>query len=125
MIEQITWLGLCVYHESQGETFDGQVAVAHTILNRVVQEDKSVKDVVLRPWQFSWANGNGGKKPITDPIAFINCMKAAEKCLEQRLDGFDFYGVDHYYSTDIPEPYWVQGMKKFVKQIGKHRFYKA
>ncbi len=53
-VESLLWLSLNVYHESRGEPEIGQLAVAHVTLNRALEDNKSVADVILAPNQFSW-----------------------------------------------------------------------
>lgn len=121
-MEQILWLAICLYHEARGEPKEGQVAVAHVVLNRVEKDAKSVKDVVLRPWQFSWAN-NGARPPITDYAAFCECVKSVAACFAERLEGKTFHGADHYFADYITVPKWAARMKR-VATIGRHIFYR-
>ena len=101
----------------------GKIAVGHVILTRVRKADKSVRDVVLRPWQFSWANF-GARPAIENYNAFIECTEAAMKCLDERLNGYDFEGADHYFADYIDMPSWAKDMT-FIKKVGKHKFYKS
>ena len=57
-LESIFWLAMNIYHEARGEQLAGQVAVGHVVLNRAERQGKPVKDIVLAPYQFSWANGD-------------------------------------------------------------------
>lgn len=120
---QVMWLAICIYHEARGEPWEGQIAVGHVVMNRVASENKSIKDVVLRPYQFSWANNNK-RPPIANYQAFITSYNAAIECLYQRVNGKDLYGADHYFAVYIDPPTWVAGMK-FVKRIGRHLFYRS
>ena len=122
-MEQIIWLAICLYHEARGESVDGQIAVAHVIMNRVEKDGKSVKDIVLKPWQFSWAN-NGARPPIADYKAFAECWSSAVECLKQRLEGETFQHADHYFADYIKVPSWAKKMKH-IATVGKHLFYKA
>lgn len=125
MLEQVTWLAINIYNEARGEGKAGQIGVGHVTMNRLQKEKKSIRDVVLKPYQFSWANGGEQSWPaISDYGAFVACMDSAMECLLARLNGETMEDVDHYYSTDIPAPYWEAKMK-FVVQIGKHRFYNS
>ena len=68
MIENLVWFALCIYFEAMGEQQEGQVAVGHVIMNRVEKTGKSMKDVIIKPWQFSWLNQN--RPPVKDYNAF-------------------------------------------------------
>jgi hypothetical protein len=47
-----------LYDESRGEGYDGMKKVALVILNRSNGTSESMKDISLKPWQFSgWNNG--------------------------------------------------------------------
>lgn len=48
------------YHESRGESYEGQVAVSKTVLSRALLKSnefpKTVCENVYKKWQFSWTN---------------------------------------------------------------------
>lgn len=120
-------MGLCIRSEARGEPLLGQLAVAYVVLNRVAANSwfgKTIREVVLKPWQFSWFN------PGLDMLAALEIAKTLDhsyilmgELAQSRPDLDPTYGATHFYSTDIDEPYWVKTMK-FSCQIGKHRFYK-
>jgi len=122
LIEQVTYLALNIYFEARGEPLEGKKAVAHVVLNRLRKTDKSIKSVVFQPWQFSWANSNA-RPPVRDYASFIECMHAAMLCLEERLEGKDLFGADHYYNPDVVTPSWAANMTE-ITIIGNHRFMK-
>ena len=122
MIENLVWLSMCIYFEAMGEPKVGQVAVGHVIMNRVEKSGTSVKDVVTKPWQFSWLNT--GRPPIKDYKAFIECVDSAVECLRQRLDGKDLWGADHYFNPEKANPSWQKSMQ-VVGTIGNHIFFKS
>lgn len=123
MIESLFWLTTCIYFEARGEPVRGQVAVAHVILNRAEKRGKSVKEIILQPYQFSWAN-KGGRPPIQDYNAFIKCMKSAKSALIQRMNGKTLDHCDHYHATWIEPPSWASEMQQ-VHTIGQHIFYRS
>lgn len=123
IFDQILTIAICLYHEARGETKEGKIAVAHVILNRVRQSDTSVRDVIYKPYQFSWANA-GKRPPITDYAALSDCFEAAIDCFAERLEGKDLKDADHYFADYIPVPKWAEGMTQIVK-IGKHLFYRS
>ena len=127
MIETIIinswWLALCIYHEARGEDQLAQIGVAHTVMNRVVERGLSVKEVIQQERQFSWYE-RGMTLEIREPEVFEHCILMAKQCLEQRMNGELFGGVNHFYDISIPEPRWARNMV-FVGQFGKMRFYKG
>jgi len=127
MNDDLLWLVVNAYHESQGETREGRIAVCHVVLNRCRQTGKSAKEVILKPKQFSWANG-GARPAIKDYDALEACFGAAQECLLQRAAGDDFGGANHYFATSGPNkitpPSWSKKME-VVATIGHHTFYKG
>lgn len=120
-IAQIFWLTINLYHEARGEPLEGMKAVCHVVLNRAEKRNQSVQQVVLAPWQFSWANGN--KRPaLHDYDALQKCMEAASEAIQERLQGKTLAGADHYHTLQV-NPAWNKGMK-VVAKIGNHIFYK-
>ena len=108
---------------------DGMKAVCHVILNRSRNKKRSVKDIVLAPWQFSWAN-NGARPPIREYEAFATCLEVAQIAMEENSSGETCIGADHYYAyhgpNAIPEPSWVKkGKMKEVARIGNHIFFRS
>ncbi len=120
MIDQLTWLAINLYHEARGEPEEGQLAVCHVVLNRVAKRGLSIKDVVLQPMQFSWAN-SGARPPIKDYGALENCLLIAQQAINERLLGEVFYKADHYYNPNKADPRWARSMRP-VKTIGNHIF---
>jgi len=121
--DKVFWLAINIYHEARGESLAGQIAVGHVVLNRCQKSKKTVKDIVLAPFQFSWHNCN--KFPaIKDYDALQACFRAANGILEERGTGENLSGADHYFAEYITPPGWSKGMTKIAK-IGKHIFYKA
>ena len=127
LLEQITWLALCIYHEARGEEEIGRIAVGHAIMNRVAKRDMPIKKIVLQPWQFSWTNINviEGKAlpPVKNNTALIACLHSAFVCLIERLEGKDLYGADHYFNPAIVLPSWAESMT-LIARIGNHDFYR-
>jgi len=122
-VEAFFWLITCVYFESRGEPWDGQKAVAHTVMNRAELRGKSIKDTVLAPYQFSWAN-DSNRPPIEDYQAYIRCGESVVEALRERSEGKTFHWADHYHATYIEPPSWTRGMD-VVATIGQHTFYKS
>lgn len=116
------WLAVNAYHEARGETDDGIRAVCFVVLNRAKKRKLSIKDVVLQPMQFSWANG-GARPPIKEYGSFVRCMALAEEAIEMHEDGQAF-SADHYFADYIKRPVWADKMTELTK-IGKHYFLEA
>jgi N-acetylmuramoyl-L-alanine amidase len=117
-LEGVLWLTLNVYHEARGDTKTGQMAVAHVTLNRAMQKDLSLEDVVIAPYQFSWTFQKKTYLP-TEPGSFLNCMKSAMRALVTD----DFTGGATYYHHQDILPDWA-GEMTYIDQYGQHKFYR-
>lgn len=121
-VESLYWIALCIYFEARGEPIEGQIAVAHVIMNRALKRNMSVKEIILQPKQFSWTH-DGIPDDVKNHAAFIECMHSALIARSERLDGKNLKFADHYHADSV-DPYWNRGMKKVTK-IGHHIFYRA
>lgn len=63
-LEDWQLMGLCIEREAGGESREGQIAVGTVILERVDYRDwdgTTIKQVILKPWQFSWTMPEAGE----------------------------------------------------------------
>jgi len=108
VIETIAW-------ESSGESFEGQIAVASVIKQRMIERHKTAEEIVLQPHQFScWKDGKTTQKRKLTKKELDNARKAWELA---KPDGYNHYAVASC------KPYWAKS-SKYKKQTGKHIFYK-
>jgi len=119
------WLGLNTYHEARGELTEGQIAVCHVVLNRVITRNKTVKEIILAPSQFSWTIGTSfpEQSKILDSESFRKCIISAANCIQERSLGHCLQGADHYFNPNVVLPSWTKSMT-FVRKIGNHSFYR-
>jgi N-acetylmuramoyl-L-alanine amidase len=117
------WLAINLYHEARGECLEGQIAIGHVVINRALKKGVTVKDVILKPFQFSWHNGNKFP-PIGDYEALASCLNASEEIINERLSGKDLWRADHYFNPWKVTPKWAEKMK-FIKRVGNHDFYRV
>ena len=121
--EDLFWLAINAYHEARGESDEGIKAVCHVVLNRCARRRKTIKEVVLQPYQFSWANDK--KRPaISDYDSIVRCLRLAQDAYEDQELGKTLSNADHYYADYIQQPSWAQSMTRVCK-IGKHIFYRS
>lgn len=122
-LEPIFWLAMNLYHEGRGESRAGKVAICHVVLNRAQDRGKGLKEIILAPAQFSWANG-GARPRVGEYEALLECFEAAAIALDERLAGKNFKGADHYHATSMsPYPSWAKNMK-VVAVVDRHVFYR-
>lgn len=118
------YIVLTLYHEAGHEEVRGQAAVAHVVYNRTLLRDKTVKQVIYEPKQFSCFNED--KNPAMPSTRIVTVAeKIVKRVQRDRLKGYTFYGADHYHATYMdPYPSWSRDMV-VVAQIGLHIFYRS
>jgi len=112
-------LALNVYFESRGESYEGQLAVAHVTLNRSRAKQRSVCEEVYSPYQFSWTS-QITFPPEPSEQAWIDAQNVS-RLAYQTNDPTG--GALWYHRYDIT-PWWVWN-KVVVRRIDKHVFYKC
>lgn len=108
-------LAKCVYAESRGEPYEGQVAVAAVILNRVKSSEfpNSISGVIYQPWAFTAVND--GQINLEPNTTAINAAKDA-------MNGWDpTHGCLFYYNPALTTNKWIYS-RQVVTKIGKHIF---
>lgn len=100
-----------VASEARGESLEGQMAVAQTILDRAELWNMSVDEVVTAPAQYA--------EPYNGTIS-DNTRIAVANVFDQGIRIFS-EPITHFYSGDN-EPYWTDN-KVNRGSIGSHKFY--
>ena len=108
-------LAIVVYLEARGEDFQGQMAVAEVVMNRVSANGypNNVCAVARQKGQFAF-NSSVAYKVESSPS-----LEVAKEAIKQNTNIAK--GATHFHSGK--KPYWTEAMLPTVK-IGKHRFYK-
>ncbi|MBQ8671609.1 MAG: cell wall hydrolase [Alphaproteobacteria bacterium] len=124
--DQADYLARTIYGEARGEGIKGMQAVANVIMNRVKAGGwygASVKDVVLKPYQFSCWNTddpNRAKIIAATPAQLATELNIAKQAIAGTLQDITG-GATHYHAKSVM-PYWAASMTKTVT-IGNHVFY--
>ena len=109
-----------VHAESKGEPFEGKVAVASVILNRLGYPEfpKSIKGVVMQKNAFSCVK-NGSIDVIPDQSSYYAVIEA--------LKGKDpTEKAVFFYNPKTATSNWMKNVsKRSVIKIGNHVFFKA
>ena len=108
-----------VYAESRGEPFDGKVAVASVVLNRVQSPDfpNSIKEVIFEPRAFSCVKNNSIK---ANPDQ--NCYDAVYEAIKGKDPTNEAL---FFYNPKISTCSWMKAIKKIDSlAIGQHVFFK-
>ncbi|MEC0373500.1 spore cortex-lytic enzyme [Paenibacillus chibensis] len=104
-----------VYGESRGEPFEGQVAVAAVILNRVKSPSfpNTVHGVIFQPGAFT---------AVADGQIWLEPNEVARKAVQQALNGWDpSGGCLYYFNPKTATSKWIWSRPQ-VKTIGQHIF---
>jgi len=122
--QQTNCLATAVYFEARGESFEGQLAVAHVVMNRAAsgRYPPDWCSVVKQPAQFSFVRH--GEFPQAD----INCdaWRKAEAVAELAAANI-VPSVSQdvlWYHADYVAPTWRRNLTE-VQKIGAHIFYRA
>lgn len=110
-------LARAVYAEARGEVYEGQVAIAAVILNRLKHSGfpKSIAGIIYEPGAFS-AVDDGQINMWPDATAF--------KAAQDALNGWDpTYGAVYYWNPATATSKWVWS-RPIIRQIGNHVFAK-
>ncbi len=110
-------LARTVYAEARGEIFDGQVAVAAVILNRLADPafPKTIQDIIFQPYAFTAVN-DGQINLTPDRVAYTAAARALEG--NDPSDGALFY-----WNPKLATSKWIW-TKPITKIIGNHVFAK-
>lgn len=108
-------LARAVYSEGRGEPFEGQVAIAAVVLNRVRSPlfPNSVAGVVYQPGAFT---------AVTDGQFYLTPNATAYRAAEAALKGWDpSGGALYYYNPAKTTNKWIWS-RPVIKRIGQHVF---
>ena len=102
-----------VYGEARGEPYEGQVAVAAVILNRVASESfpNTVSGVIFEPGAFT---------AVADGQIWLTPNEKAKKAVLDAINGWDPTGEAlYYFNPDTATSAWIWTRPQ-IKKIGKH-----
>lgn len=108
-------LARAVYAEARGEVYQGQVAVAAVILNRVKNPifPSTIPGVIYEPLAFS---------SVDDGQINLPANQTAYKAVQDALNGWDpTYGALYFWNPATAQSKWVWSRSITVK-IGNHVF---
>ncbi|ABO50468.1 cell wall hydrolase, SleB [Desulforamulus reducens MI-1] len=108
-------LARVVHGEARGESFEGQVAVAAVVLNRVLsgQFGRTVQDVIFQPWAFTAVN---------DGQFYLQPNEASFRAVEAAIKGWDpTRGAIYYWNPKTATSRWIWSRPISLK-IGNHVF---
>ncbi|AWX56654.1 MULTISPECIES: cell wall hydrolase [Brevibacillus] len=108
-------LARLVYAEGRGEPYEGQVAIAAVVLNRVASDEfpNTVREVIYAPNAFS---------PVHDGNLTHKSNESTRKAVQDALNGKDpSNGSLYFFNPDTATSKWIWSRPVTV-EIGNHRF---
>lgn len=113
----IDLLARTVHAEARGEVYEGQVAVAAVILNRLKNPNfpNTISGIIYEPWAFS---------AVDDGQINLKADATAHKAVQDALNGWDpTYGAIYYWNPATATSKWVWS-RPITTRIGNHVFAK-
>ncbi|MFC4387679.1 spore cortex-lytic enzyme [Gracilibacillus marinus] len=111
----ITLMANAVHGEARGEPYEGQVAVAAVILNRVESPTfpNTVSGVIFEPRAFT---------AVSDGQIWLTPNDSARRAVLDAINGWDPTGeAIYYFNPNTATSSWIWSRPQ-IKQIGKHIF---
>jgi spore germination cell wall hydrolase CwlJ-like protein len=122
--EQTTCLATAVYFEARGESLEGQLAVAHVVMNRAAsgKYPPSWCETIKQPAQFSFVRNRQFPRVDLASDAWRRAQAIAELAAAQVVPSV---GNDVlWYHANYVAPSWGHRLS-IVQKIGAHIFYRA
>jgi N-acetylmuramoyl-L-alanine amidase len=113
--QDLKFMANAVYGEARGEPYEGQVAVAAVILNRVKSENfpNTPYGVIFEPRAFT---------AVADGQIWLEPNDSARRAVQDAINGLDpSGGCEYYFNPDTATSGWIWTRQQ-VKKIGKHIF---
>ena len=132
LMDSLQLIADTVFLEAEGEGYEGQLAVAYVIMNRVHKRRRSVDRIILQKYQFSCWNDDyirmaNQRIDRANKTVYAECMKAAVSAFFKLAED-PTNGADHYLNQNVVMsiqgklPSWVFKLQ-YKTQIGDHWFY--
>lgn len=112
-------LARAVYQEANTQRESGREAVMAVVINRAVEQQRHVCEIIKQPSQFSWVKHDTNVAKLTD-------SKEAEKFVlkvvaKTARTGYNsFRGVEYFYAHKHVKPSWAN--KMVCSRIEDHTF---
>lgn len=104
-----------VYGEARGEPYEGQIAVAAVILNRLESDTfpNTISGVIFEPRAFT---------AVADGQIWLEPNETSRRAVQDAINGMDpSDGCEYYFNPDTATSAWIWTRPQH-KQIGKHIF---
>lgn len=112
-------LALNIYYEARGESYEGQIAVSHVVLNRARIKKRGICEEIYSPYQFSWTHQFHLPPPPSSP-SWVEAQINAQRTYSEK----DPTGGALWYHHKGITPWWIWN-KEVSAVIDNHIFYKC
>jgi spore germination cell wall hydrolase CwlJ-like protein len=129
LISDDTIAAINIWMEARGESFEGKVAVAEVMLNRLKNGwwGDTLAEVVLAPYQFSGWNTNDRNRIAAmslddSDVRYQECLRAWQTA---KTGTYFAKGAMFYFNPSVVKaPVWATP-QRYLATIGSHKFYSA
>ncbi|MDQ0350875.1 N-acetylmuramoyl-L-alanine amidase [Alkalibacillus filiformis] len=111
----IQLMAQAVYAEGRGEPYNGQVAIAGVILNRIEDPEfpDTISGIIFEPLAF---------EAVDDGQIYMEPNEQAREAVMDAINGWDpSGGATYYFNPDTATSDWIWSRPQ-IKRIGKHIF---
>lgn len=116
--DKVELLARIIYAEAGNQSYNGMLAVGNVVMNRVEYFDKSMKEVIFKPRQFTGANNRHFREPV-DSMSYI--------AAKEILSGLTLLPPDIlFYANErlSTNKRWIKHVRRFKAfRIEDHNFY--
>lgn len=125
----LTFLALTLWREARGESRDGKIAVAHSIVNRTLSPSwgDTIMSVLFQRLQYSSLTHTMDPQlsiwPKESDPSWGECLQIAHGVLDGSIKS-NIEKADSYHDTSIQPPKWATP-ESFITQIGRLKFYRT
>jgi N-acetylmuramoyl-L-alanine amidase len=117
-------LSMAVHFEARDQPIEGQLAVAHVVMNRAEGDFNKICNVISEKKQFSWwENAKHGKLKFYHDSDDWKASQEVASMVMREGHPDNTKGATFFHATYV-RPYWTSSVKKTIK-IGDHIFYKT
>lgn len=114
-LNEVEWVARAVHSEARGESYEGKVAVAAVIMNRIASSKfpDTAKDVIFEPRAFT---------AVDDGQLWLTPNDEARFAVRDAVRGWDpTHGSLYYFNPSTATSSWIWSRPQTV-QVGKHIF---
>ena len=118
--DDVYWLSRIVHAEAEGESFEGKVAVANCVLNRVKSSEfpNTIYSVI-----FDKKYGTQ-YQPTANGTIYNTPGNESVKAANAALSGYNNVGKSMYfYNPKKASSNWISNNRKYYTTIGNHNFH--